>query len=100
MPTFDEDLEAIFTSGDFDTCAVFTISATVELCVNGIFTDASDAVVIYGVEIEALKPTLICQTSEITTVRNKMAVVIDETTYQVERIEKIGQGCSVVYLKT
>ena len=100
MPTFDEDLTSIFTSGDFDGCAVFAIDADTELCVDGIFTDASDAVTVYGVEIEALKPTLMCKTSDITTVRNKMAVEISDTTYQVERIEKIGNGTSVVYLKT
>ncbi len=100
MPTHDEDLEAIFTSGDFDTCATFTISAGNELCVDGIFTDASDETVMYGVAIEAQKPTLQVQTSKITTVRTKMAVEIDGTSYQVERIEKIGQGMSVVYLKT
>lgn len=100
MPTIEDDLDAIFTSGDFDTCATFTISAGNTLCVNGIFTDASDETVMHGVAIEAAKPTLQCQTSKITTVRNKMTVSIDETDYQVERIEKIGQGMSVVYLKT
>jgi len=100
MPTINDDLEAIFSSGDFDTCATFTISAGDTLCVNGIFTDASDETVMYGVAIEAVKPTLMVQTSKISTVRNKMAVEIDDTTYQVERIEKVGQGMSVVYLKT
>lgn len=100
MPTFDEDLEAIFTSGDFDECATFTLASGSELCVDGIFTDASDATVVFGVEIEALKPTFVCQTSKITAVRNKNAVEIGGTTYQVEKIEKIGTGTSVVYLKT
>ena len=101
MPTIDDDLEAIFSSGDFDTCGVFTISAGNELCVNGIFTDATDEVRQFGeVVIEAMKPTLMVQTSAITTVRNKMAVEVRSTTYQVERVEKVGQGMSVVYLKT
>lgn len=100
MPTFDEDLEYIFRSGDFDTCAEFTISAGNEICVNGIFTDASDATLMYGVEIEATEPTLMCKSSDVSTVRNKMKVLIHSINYIVERIQKVGQGCSVVYLKT
>lgn len=101
MPTFDEDLDAIFEDETFSTCAEFALTANSSICVNGHFTDASDAVVLFGnVEIEAQRPTFVCRTSKIADVRNKMSVTIDETDYTVEKISKIGQGSSVVYLKT
>jgi hypothetical protein len=101
MIDLDADLSSIFSAGDFSECATFTIAAGDELCVDGIFTDATDEVRQFGeVVIEAMKPTLMVQTSAITTVRNKMAVEVRSTTYQVERVEKVGQGMSVVYLKT
>lgn len=101
MPTIDDDLEAIFTSGDFDTCAEFTLASGGKVCVNGIFTDASDEVLVGGqVAVEAVKPSLMVQTSKVASVRNKDSAEIDGTTYQVERKGKVGQGMTVVYLKT
>lgn len=101
MPTLDEDLDAIFADDTFTECAEFAVSAVSTVCVNGHFTDASDAVVLFGnVEIEAQRPTFVCRTSEISDVRNKMSVTIDEIAYTVEKISKIGTGSSVVYLKT
>ena len=95
----DGDLEQIFESGDFDTEAVFGTTPTTT--VHGWFTDASDEVTMYGtVSIEAAKPSFMCQTADITDVRNKMTAAIDDVTYTVERIERTGTGVSVVYLKT
>ena len=91
----DGDLDSIFANGDFDEEVIFT-----SVTVRGWFTDGSDATTMYGVEIEASKPTLICKTDDITTVRNKMAVTIRSTAYTVERVEKLGTDNSVVYLKT
>lgn len=96
----DDDLDSIFANGDFDEEAIFTISVGDALAVRGWFTDGSDATVMYNVEIEAVKPSLMCKTDDITTVRNKMSVVIRGTTYTVEKISRVGTGVSVVYLKT
>ena len=101
MPSHAEDLEAIFSSGDFDVCAEFSLGSGGKLCVNGIFTDASDEVRVGGeVAVEAAKPTLIVESSKVTAVRNKDSVEIEGTTYQVERTERNGTGMSVIYLKT
>lgn len=97
----DEDLENIFTNGDFDTTAEFTISAGTTLCVKGWFTAASQGVLMFGnVEVEAGVPSFTTPTAGIATVRNKMAVCIDAVTYQVEKVEPVGTGVSVVHLKT
>lgn len=95
----DGDIEAIFENGDFDTSAVFTTSAG-SLTVSGWFTSASDATTIYGVEIEAQKPTFVAPTSAIGAVKNKNPVAINAVNYIVERVEKVGTGVSVCYLKT
>jgi hypothetical protein len=99
----DGDLQSIFGNGDFDTEAVFTISTgpTVTSTVRGWFTGASDSVLMFGqVQIEAAKPSFMCETADITNIMPKMQVAIDAVSYTVERIEKVGTGVSVVYLKT
>lgn len=104
----DGDLTSIFANGDFDEQAVFVITPAVlvpptpavTLTARGWFTDGSDATVMYGVEIEANRPTLMCPTASIATVRNKMTVTIRSVVYTVEKIERIGTGVSVVYLKS
>lgn len=96
----DGDLDSIFSNGDFDEEAIFSLSPGT-LKVRGWFTDGSDATLMFGqVQIEASKPTLMCKTDDIVTVRNKMNVVIRGTTYSVEKIERNGTGVSVLYLKT
>lgn len=100
MPTLDDDLDAIFNDDTFGECAEFTIAGDT-VCVMGHFTDASDSVVLFGnVEIEAQKPTFVCRTSKISGLKNRAAVTINGTAYTVEKVSKIGQGSSVVYLKT
>lgn len=99
----DDDLDLIFENGDFNVDAVFTISTgpTVQITVPGWFTAASEGVAMMGnVEVEANKPNFTCKTSAIATVRNKMSVTISSVTYTVERITDIGNGTSLVYLKT
>ena len=99
----DDDLDAIFANGDFDEEAVFTLveSPLSTLTIRGWFTEATDATLLFGnVEVEASKPSLTCKTADITAVRNKMSVSIRSTDYTVERVEQLGTGISVVYLKT
>lgn len=95
----DGDISLIFENGDFDTEAVFASSPAVT--VKGWFTGQSDEVTMYGqVQIEAQKPTFTCPTDAIEDVTSKMSVEIDDVTYVAERIQKLGTGVSVVYLKT
>jgi hypothetical protein len=97
----DDDLDAIFSADDpFSVLATFNVSGD-ELEVYGQFTDGTDNVNLYGVDIEAQRPSITCRQSDIATVRNKMSVTIDGTAYTVERIEKSGApGVATVYLKT
>jgi hypothetical protein len=69
----DDDLDACFSTDDFAVPATFTIDEDTEITVDGYFTNGSDATVLYGVEIEAVEPSLTCRTSEIESVRNKMS---------------------------
>jgi hypothetical protein len=96
----DDDLDACFSTDDFAVPATFTIDGSTEIEVNGYFTNGSDATILYGVEIEAVEPSFTCRTSEIEDVRNKMSVSIGGNDYTVVRIQKVGTGTSVVYLKT
>ena len=99
----DGDLELIFESGDFDVEVLFIIDPEDEdqnLTVRGIFTAASEGVQLMGnVEVEAQKPSVVCLTSEIGSVTNKMAVTINSVDYTVGKIEPTGVGTSVVWLK-
>lgn len=97
--TADSDLDLVF--GSTDEFAVEVIfDTTPPLTVNAIWTGATDETTTFGMAIEAQRPTLMCRTSEIGTVRPKNTVEVDGTDYIVERVERVGQGVSVVYLKT
>lgn len=99
----DGDVEKILGSGDFDTEVVFTLdpNAPTLLTTRGIFTDATEGVNILTSQVEANMPTIACQSTVIDgVVRQKMACTINGTDYTVERIERIGTGFSLVYLKT
>jgi hypothetical protein len=106
MIDLDEDLEEIFDTANFATSAVFTIvdntppTPDVTLTVLGEFREGSDASVIFGAEIEGVQPSITCITSEVAAVKQKMSVLINNRTFTVERIQKVGTGVTVLYLKT
>ncbi len=71
------------------------------LTIRAWFTGPTDAVSIYGdVAIEAQKPTVICKTIDVDAVSRGDVATVRSTDYTIERIEKIGTGASVLYLKT
>lgn len=90
--------------GEFGTCAEFTIAAGNVLCVDGIFTDATEQTDMMTGQIETVNAMFDCQTSALnvagSVVTNKMAVEIEGTTYQVERLQRLGTGITTVHLKT
>lgn len=98
----DGDVAAIMANGDFDTDAVFTISTgpTVTSTVSGWFTGATESVSILSGELEANDATFTCPTADVANVKNGMSVVIDGTTFEVKRKQKLGTGVSLIYLKT
>lgn len=95
----DDDLTSIFASGDFDTSAVFTVTAGT-VTVRGIFTDASQQINVMTNEVEAVNPSFMTKTSGIATVKRGNSVVIDGDTFTVERKEVTGVGMTLVHLKT
>jgi hypothetical protein len=100
----DGDLELIFESGDFDTTATFTISTGVTVAVQGWFTGATEATNLLTQEIETVLPTFDCESSQLElashVVKKGMNVSINSTTYNVERIQKLGTGVSTVHLRS
>jgi hypothetical protein len=104
MPTIsDTDLDAIYTAANGAVEAEFVIDPEDEdanITVLGFYTYGSDKVLMYGVEVEAVEPSFTCKTPAIAAVRNKMTVTIASSSRTVERVQKIGNGTSVVYLKT
>lgn len=94
----DGDVEAILGSGDFDTAAEFP---SIGLTIRAIFNEPSDATIIYGQQIEAVEPSLICSTDDLTSgVKPQIAVAVNERTFTIVRIEKSGVGMTTLYLKT
>lgn len=94
----DGDLDTIFASGDFDAEASFNTSPAV--VARGWFTEGSDAVAMYGGEVEAVQPSFTCKTDAVASVTRGRTATIDAVAYTVERIQKLGTGVSVLYLKT
>lgn len=86
---------------DFDVEAVFATSPT-PTTIEGIFTEASDAVFIGGqLEIEAMEPSFTLRTALMTAgIVQDVSVTINGNTYKVRRIQKVGTGQTVLYLKT
>lgn len=95
MAITDDDLDACFSTADFGVVATFDFGD-----VNGHFTEGSDAVQQYGVDIEAVEPSFTCRTDEVEDVAIKDTVEIEDATYTIMRKQKIGTGVSVLYLKT
>lgn len=101
MSFVDDDLAQIFSaSNPLAVLAAFDPSGT-NVEVYGLFTDGTDATVMYGVDVEAQNPSITCRQSDVSTVENRMKVTINSTQYTVERIAKSGSpGVTTVYLKT
>lgn len=118
-----DDLDACFLTGDFAQRGTFTVGGS-DVVVSGYFSGGSDAADLYGVQVEAVDPTFTCPTSEISGVTRGTALLIDgeerplvyngnrlvynaaplltsgaTDAYTVQRVQKVGTGVSVCYLK-
>lgn len=96
----DADIATIMATGDFDVAAVFTRAAGGTVSVRGWFTDKTQQTNLLTQEVETVDASVLCVSSQITTVKTKDTVVINGTTYQVNRLEKLGTGYTQVYLKS
>ena len=102
MPiALEDDLDECLSEDNFATTATITIDEDTEIEVIGDFSEASDEVLQFGqVAVEAVKPNFTAKTSSVASVRPKMEVEINERNFMVEKVEKVGTGISVLYLKT
>ena len=99
MAISDDDLDLCFSLDDFGVEGIFE-TAGGNVAANGYFTDATDAVEINNVRIEASEPTFVCRTSETTAVRRGDTLTVASTEYTVERYQRVGMGATVFYLKS
>ncbi len=101
MPTIAEDQAAIIAGTDLgQVAAVFTIAGPGTVSTRGWFTDATEQINIMTGQVEAVNATFSCLATAISTVKTRNTVVINARTYTVERIEQIGNGWTLVHLKT
>lgn len=86
---------------DFDVPAIFATTPT-PTTINGIFTEASDEALMFGqVAIEASDPSFTLRTAlMIPGIVQNIGVTIGGVGYTVRRIQKVGTGQTVLYLKT
>jgi hypothetical protein len=91
------DLDACFSTDDFGEEVEI---ASLDDPINAIFTKPTDATVNFGVEIEAQKPTLMVKSQDISGVNRGDEATVRSIVYTIEKIERMGTGVSVLYLKT
>lgn len=91
------DVAAILALDDFAVDVTFN-EANVDT--RGIFTDATQQVNVLTNEVEAVNPTVACETDAVSTVSRGHTVDINSVTYTIERIERLGTGLSLFHLKT
>lgn len=86
---------------DFDVNAVFATTPT-PTTIPGVLNESSDAVFVGGqLEIEAMEPSFIVRAALMTpAIVQGVSVTIGGNTYTVRRIQKVGQGQTILYLKT
>ncbi len=87
------DLDAIFSTDDF--AEHVTIDG---VTVNAIFTKPTDMA--FNDEIVATKPSLMVKSADMNGVARGASVVVRDTAYTIEKIERTGGGFSNVHLKT
>lgn len=90
------DLDSCFSTNDFAEEVEIVGVGTI----NAIFTKPTDATFNFGVEIEAQRPTLMVKSADISGLVRGAEAVVRSVTYTVEKIERMGTGVSVLYLKT
>jgi hypothetical protein len=97
MIALDDDLAKCT---DFDVAAVFATTPTTTT-VNGIFTGGTDETLMFGqIAVERSNPSFTARTSLVGAVRTKMNVTINAVSYKVEKIEELGTGLTVIWLRT
>ena len=101
MISVNDDLDTIFSTADFaETLSFNQVVTDGVVDVTGHFDEGSDAAEMYGVEIEAVKPTFTCRTTDAGYLSRGDTTSRSGTHYVIERIQKVGTGVSVAYLKT
>lgn len=96
---FTEDLSQFFDEQTgFAVRARFTRGAVEVATASVIFSDPSQSVEIYAVDLEESAPTLLAPTAPLAAVKRKDTVAVNGATYSVERLRPDGTGITTVYL--
>lgn len=96
----DTDLQGCFTTADFGQTVILRQKNTGESReITAWFSEGSDKVEMYDVEIEAVEPNLIALTSDLEDITRNWLVDLDGRIFNIERIQRVGTGVSVAYLK-
>jgi hypothetical protein len=95
----DDDLDAIFASGDFDEDVVFATSPD-DTTVRAWFTAKTEGNMLFAVDVEAQAPTLALKTNDVPANVTGMTVTVRSVDYTVKKAETSGVGVTTLYLKT
>lgn len=63
------------------------------------FSEGSDRVEMYDLAVEAVEPNIIARSADVAGVRRGWLVSVNSREYTVERIQNVGTGVTVLYLK-
>lgn len=94
----DADLISCFSLDGFAVNAMIFDSLTT-LTVPVFFSEGSDRVEMYDIAVEAVEPNLIARTADVAGVSRGWGVTVANGNFTVERIQAVGTGVSVLYLK-
>lgn len=95
----DDDLDAIFASGDFDEDVVFATSPD-DTTVRAWFTAKTEGNTLFAVDVEAQAPTLVLKTDDVPANVTGLTVTVRSVDYTVKKAETSGVGVTTLYLKT
>lgn len=93
-----------FTANSWSTATLTWNAATdsvrtLQMRLPVFFSEGTDRVEMYDLAVEAVEPNIIVRTADISGVVRGWGVVVATRNYTVERIQHIGTGVSVLYLK-
>ena len=96
--TNDALVDPFFTEDEFITSALYTPEIGTPSTINVIFDRENSVTPIGPVAIENVSPTAICKTSDVPTVNNKCALLINGTPYVVQGVKPSATGLTTLEL--
>lgn len=93
-----------FTANSWSTATLTWTAATdkvrkLQMQLPVFFSEGSDRVEMYDLAVEAVEPNIIARSADVAGVRRGWLVSVNSREYTVERIQNVGTGVTVLYLK-